>query len=497
MKKLIITFGISGILLTGCVDLLQEPLSFPTPENIEYTEENVTSLANGLYTSLWGGNYAYNCRTILMGLGADDVSCGSYTKRGVHWDQLHVDMASMENDFMTMWDNMYKLIQGSNQLIEGLTATSSMTEEEKKQYLGEAYFMRAFAHFNLVRWFGDVPAFTDSQCATDFLGNSTITRNSVEDIYKKLIVPVLQLAETLLPNRGRVSDAPNSTVSKWAAKACLAEVYLTMAGWPLKQTQYYADARDKAFEIIEDGGYDLVDHYEDLWKEATKSDDKEHIFALNHSTDMYSNYGKSYYITEESTSAWSDYVADSCFYERYPEDERKEFNFIDEFIINRRKVSFKNTTMRSPAINKYRDYGGVNSAQSLGITPIYRYADVLLMYAEAQNKADHGPNTFAYEQINKVRKRAMGGIDNPLTPNLDEEEFDKAVFDERGWEFFCEFKRWFQLVRTEKVWDANQFTPRIKEGIDSYGVTKDNRNVYLMPLPSEEVQSCGFTQNPR
>ena len=51
MKKLIITFGISGILLTGCVDLLQEPLSFPTPENIEYTEENVTSL---VYILLFG-----------------------------------------------------------------------------------------------------------------------------------------------------------------------------------------------------------------------------------------------------------------------------------------------------------------------------------------------------------------------------------------------------------------------------------------------------------
>ena len=89
------------------------------------------------------------------GLGADDVACGSTSKRGVYWDQLHIDMASMENDFMTMWDNMYKLIQGSNQLIEGLEATSSMTTEEKKQYLGEAYFMRAFAHFNLVRWFGE------------------------------------------------------------------------------------------------------------------------------------------------------------------------------------------------------------------------------------------------------------------------------------------------------------------------------------------------------
>lgn len=402
----------------------------------------------------------------------------------------------MENDFMTMWDNMYKLIQGSNQLIEGLEATSSMTTEEKKQYLGEAYFMRAFAHFNLVRWFGDVPAFTDSKCAKDFLGNTTITRNKVEDIYKKLIVPDLQFAEMLLPNRGRTT-APNSTVSKWAAKACLAEVYLTMAGWPLKQTQYYADARDKAFEIIDKGGYDLLPHYEDLWKEATKSDDTEHIFALNHSTTMYSNYGKSYFIIEESTAAWSDYVADPYFYENYPDDERKEFNFIDEFIINRRKVSYKNTTMKSPAINKYRDYGGVSSAQSLGITPIYRYADVLLMYAEAQNKAEHTPNTLAYKCINDVRKRAMGGVENPLTPGLSEEDFDKAVFDERGWEFFCEFKRWFQLVRTEKVWDANQLNPDMKAGIDKYGVTKNNRDVYLMPLPSAEVQACGFTQNPR
>ena len=84
-----------------------------------------------------------------------------------------------------------------------------------------------------------------------------------------------------------------------------------------------------------------------------------------------------------------------------------------------------------------------------------------------------------------------------MTPGLSEEDFDKAVFDERGWEFFCEFKRWFQLVRTEKVWDANQLNPDMKAGIDKYGVTKNNRDVYLMPLPSAEVQACGFTQNPR
>lgn len=498
MKKLIITLGLSGMLCVGCVDLTQEPNSFLTPENIEYNERNVTSLANGLYTSLWGGNYAYNCRTMLMGLGADDVICGTTSKRGTFTDQLHVDMGSMEQDYMTMWDNMYKLIQASNQFIEGLEATNSIKEKEKEPYLGEAYFMRAFAHFNLVRWFGDVPAFTDSKCVTDFLGNTTITRNKVEDIYLKLIVPDLKQAEVLLPNRGRASTAPNSTVCKWAAKACLAEVYLTMAGWPMKQTQYYADARDKALEIITDGGYKLVDHYEDLWKEATKSDDTEHIFALNHSNTNYSNYGKSYFTTDEE-GGWGDYLADSCFYERYPNDERKKFNFVTEFQPGGvgRKINFKKTVMRSPAINKYRDYGGVSSPQSLGITPIYRYADVLLMYAEAQNKADHKPNPKAYECINDIRKRAMGGIENPLTPDLSEEDFDKAVFDERGWEFFSEFKRWFQLVRTEKVWEANQFNPGVKKGIDKYGVTKDDRQVYLMPLPAEEAQFCNFPQNPR
>lgn len=497
MKKIIITLGIFGTLFTGCVDLSQEPLSFPTPENIEYNESNVTSLANGLITELWGGNYDYNCRTVLMGLGADDIICGSNDKRGAYLDRLHIEMSPMEQDFSNMWNNMYGLIQASNQFIEGLKATQSISEQNKEQYLGEAYFMRAFAHFNLVRWFGDVPAFTDSKCVKDILGNTTIVRNKVEDIYDLVIIPDLKEAELLLPDRGRTT-APNSTPTKWAAKACLAEVYLTRAGWPLKQTQYYAEARDKAHEIIKDGKYKLVDHYKDLWKEETKSDDTEHIFALNHSSKTYSNYGKSYFTSVEE-KGWGDYLADSCFYERYPNDERKAFNFVTEFQPggSGRKIDFRKTAMRSPAINKYRDYGGVSSAQSLGITPIYRYADVLLMYAEAQNKAEHGPSPLAYECINKVRERAMGGIDNPLTPGLNEEEFDKVVFDERGWEFFSEFKRWFQLVRTEKVWEANQFNPNVKRGIDSYGITKDNRDVYIMPLPSKEAQQCKFPQNPR
>ena len=286
-----------------------------------------------------------------------------------------------------------------------------------------------------------------------------------------------------------------------------------MAGWPLKRGHdYYVLARDKAKEVIDHTDtktYTLVQPYENLWKEANKSDDTEHIFALNHDSNngTASNYGRSYYATEESSSAWSDYLADSCFYERYPNDTRKSFNFIANFKVEGtpRPLNYKRTSMRSPAINKYRDYTPLDAngkvimtAQTNGITPIYRYADILLMYAEAQNKADGSPNALAYQCLNDIRKRAAGGGTYTEAANLSPEDFDKAVFDERGWEFFAEFKRWFHLVRTEKVLEANMYNPRVKAAIEANGIAAKNKEAYYwMPLPIQEVQSCGFEQNPR
>ena len=134
---------------------------------------------------------------------------------------------------------MYNLILNSNLMIEGISGSSG-SFEEKKPYLGEAYFMRAFAYYNLVRIFGDVPAIIDSKSAQDVLGNENIGRNRVADIYDKIIVPDLIMAEEYLPEVPRTRD--NSSVGKIAAQTCLSEVYLTMAGWPLKRTEYYAKA---------------------------------------------------------------------------------------------------------------------------------------------------------------------------------------------------------------------------------------------------------------
>ena len=103
-----------------------------------------------------------------------------------------------------------------------------------------------------------------------------------------------------------------------------------MAGWPLHRTEYYAKAAQKAREIIEApyNHHDLVDHYADLWKEVTKNDNTEHIFAVNCSraTNMASQYGISFLAQEEK--GWSDYLADAEFYLKYPDDERKEWTAI-------------------------------------------------------------------------------------------------------------------------------------------------------------------------
>lgn len=502
MKKYIAALAFAGCMgLSGCADLFQKPMSFPTPENIEYNQDNVTSLTDGLYRKLWFNNWGFNCRPQILGLGADDVIGGSVSKRHYQIDEFYVH----GNDVDVVWEYLYGVIQASNQFIEGLEASSTMTAEAKKPFLGEAYFMRAFAYFHLVRYFGDVPGFTDSTCYEDVLGSKDITRNKTEDIYNLIIIPSLKTAEEYLPTVGRKGNSNNETPTTWAAKTCLADVYLTMAEWPLKKTEYFALARDKAKEVIEKGPHSLLPHYEDLWKEATKQNPTEHIFALSHTkTGQASNYGISYMASEENTAAWSDYLADSCFYERYPNDERKEFNFITKMGEGKRAKDFRKTQMRSPAINKYRDYGGTTtdngaelSAQSSGITPIYRYAEVLLIYAEAQNRADHGPDPLAYKCLNDIRERAVGGGAYEKAENMSEEEFDKAVFDEYGWEFFAEFKRWFQLVRTEKVWEMNQNNPRVRDSMVKNGITKEERRIYLMPLPEQEQTDCGFQPNPR
>ena len=279
-NKIILT-AFSGLLLSSCVDLNQEPESFLTPENIIIDTQNANALASGLYKDLWGWNYGFNCRSQILGIGADDIQTGSLSKRYAFGDELNFTESLFYQDTEDMWKNMFALIRSANTMIEALSSETELSETVKNNYLGEAYFLRGFAYFHLVRYFGDLPIFDDSTCSYDIYGNSGkgIVRADISDVYDLMIVPSMEKAIEYLPNTSRTSN--NASVSVWAAKACMADIYLTMAGWPLKRTEYYEAAKNLTADIINNSPHKLVDTYEELWKEAAKSNNEEHIFALN------------------------------------------------------------------------------------------------------------------------------------------------------------------------------------------------------------------------
>lgn len=489
MKKILyITLTSSLLLTTSCVDLNQEPLSFITEEEYIEFPKDVASTAKGvtaLYNDLWGGNYGFNTRLQRLSVSADDITY-SPTKANNPLgtlESLTPSISGNDVDFSTPWVFFYKVISSSNKIIEG-TPIPTKNPEEMQKVLGEAYFMRGLSYFYLVRLFGDLPLMLTKDDIKE-----GVPRSSVADIYDKAIIPSLTKAAEWLPAKSR--SGFSSTPSQWAAKACLADAYMTMAGWPLNKGQeYYAKAAEITKDIILNSGLSLTENYADLWKESMKEKANEHMFALHHNSKQKtaSNYGKSYYPADFYPNAgWSDYYASEAFYLKYPNDARKAYNFMTEWPIAKDKVvNYKESADGLPAISKYYDYDEgepSKSAQSNGITCIYRYADVLLMYAEASTRATNSVDALAIKSLQDVQNRAH----STLTTTTEPQEFAEAVFNERGWEFFAEMKRWFDLVRLQKVAD-------VKPTEWAGSIFKTNSHYYF-PIPYQQILLTGWTNN--
>ena len=510
MKRNIYLLGL-GLLFstTACVDLDQEAQSFLTeeqfieqPQTIDIVQKTVT----GLYHNLWGENYGFCCRRLRLEVSAGEIipafSKPNNPLGNIH--NLYPTAGVVDTDAQKMWDNYWSVITATNKIINGTPIPETDDAAIYKAAVGEAYFLRAFTYFQLVRTFGDVPFITSGEEAL----NKSIQRTSVATIYDEIIVPDLEYACKNLPGKSR--SGSSDTPSKWAAKTLLADVYMTMAGWPLKKgTEYYAKAAAETKDIIEHAELKLTDKYEDLWKESKKVSDKEHLFAVHNSVIMGnpSQYGKSFYSSDHKYGGWNDYFASPIFAERHPEDDRLAWNIAKVFEgKNGTMIDYKNSINKCPLISKFKDYdvpqGKSVSAQTNGITPIYRYADVLLMYAEASNLAEGAPNKLAKECLKKVQDRAnYPEQDRPAVNN--KEEFDKAIFAERGWEFYCEGKRWFELVRREKVAEYRNIGPKKPgdKGLDEeYGNFYDSsiykaNNHYYFPIPIEQIKMTGWNNN--
>lgn len=493
MKKLAYIAAIaSGMFLTtSCVDLTQEPQSFITEE--EYIARmdlnSLQQAATALYNNLWNGNYGFNCRLQRINCCADDIMYREAKANNelANYYRLSPNITANNADFSTTWTLFFTVINNSNKLINKVVLPEDAAKAKQyNEVLGECHFLRALSYFYLVRMYGDVPMIQKEEDAA-----TQMSRTSVAEIYDQVIVPDLKKAVEMLPSTSRTGFS--STPSKWAAEACLADVYMTMAGWPLKKGQeYYTLAASAAKDIIDNSPLELTEHYADLWKEENKEQANEVLFAIHHSAKMKtaSNYGKSYYPSDFAPNAgWSDYYASEAFYLSYPDDERKDWNYMTEWDTKKGHVTYQESADKLPAISKYYDFdegAPGKSAQANGITCIYRYADVLLMYAEASTRATNSVNAQALAAIQEVQKRA-GYADDQLTTTTDPAAFTTAVFNERGWEFFAEMKRWFDLVRLEKVSEVRADTWN--------GSLFQSNNHYYFPIPYQQIELTQWKNN--
>ena len=383
------------------------------------------------------------------------------------------------------WPKLYNMRMWTLDIVAGMNIDQSL----KNRCLGEAKFLRAHYYFILVRLFGGVPLLTEPQTSEDDLKPF---RASKEEIYK-LIEDDLKEAINLLPDKSSYSASDLGRASKGAAMGLLAKVYLT-------QRKEYAEIV-RLCEEIQKLGYRLNDDYSDNFN-PNKKNGPESLFEVQYygktNYDFWSNENQSSWLSAFTGPRNSDMVAGGYgwtqptaeFVSQYEEgDNRKDKTILylgcPDFDGKQYQSSYSTTgyNLRKFLVPKSisMDY---NTSPANFV--VLRYADVLLMKAEALN--EQALTTDAEAPLYEVRKRA--GLTNRADiEGLTQDQMREKIIQERRIELAFEGDRWFDLVRLKDNY-ALKF-------LHSIGKTNAAEKHLLMPIPLKEIEANGnLKQNP-
>lgn len=443
-----------SLAMTSCSDFLTEdPKGKLTPSTYFSTQDELNMSVYSLYQKVMA-TQGYTNMQLPQWMG-DDMTAnpGSNKQAAAEFDAFAP--ADNNKGVTECWNQHYIVIKAANYIVLNAEKTPT-TAEEINIAIGQAKYWRAYSYFTLVRIYGPLPMNLTNEI------DYALPLSSVVDVYAQ-IVKDLQDAEAILPtsysSEPRAMSGANTYITQQAAKSTLAAVYMAMAGWPLKQTEYYAQAAAKAKEVIDgvnSGKYEYI-----------LENEFKHVYAPSHNytheTVVGINYQQAFTWVQdsqltssnlfESLGGWGDAFGEIRFWKNMPTGPRKDATYNPKILLNN-KIDSKlvdwwekdekgvnyipeNHPMFSiftvgPGDTDY-DY---TKPASLDMTNshrhrIIRYAEVLLWYAEAQARADGSPNAFAYECINNVRNRA--GLEN-LPAGMTGVAFADAALAEHGWE---------------------------------------------------------------
>ncbi len=466
----------------SCQDLEENPLGSLVNDSFFKTESDLEAAVTAAYRPLvqdpWGGFGSTRMWIPLM--GADDLTTLPGGNKG---DFREFDQFNPTNINPALigaaWRNPYDMIYAANNVLENYEKVDGR-DEFINQSVGQVRFLRAFAYYWMTRVYGDLPL------VTSIVTDLEIELSPVADIYA-LIVEDLLFAKSNLPDSWPGEPGrPNL----WTAKSLLSSVYLTMAGWPLKDETKYAMAATEAKDVIDNGPFVLETNFADLWTMANEKNN-EFIWSIQY-TGISGNPQLStivgYTTMPGEESGWDDLFFEVGFYKRFPEGPRKEATFHTQFVNTSGEptITFENSATQHPYMAKFRDGAltWLDTYEHKYMTGRdichLRFAEVLLIYAEAQAMADGNPNAAAYTAVNSVRNRA--GLDN-LTSGLSKLDFRDAIIAERGWELAGEYSRWFDLIRTEKVEEM----AALKDPLDLAPKGSVDKSIYHAPIPYNEI----------
>ncbi len=474
-----------ALLLAGCTGLIScnnfldlSPVSQVPVRDFYRTGEDIKIALESAYAAL-ASDGQYNSQFYLAEVPSDNTTAtGTST---LNFDNFTVDPLNAVIE--RTWTATYQGIARCNAVLDRIDPIP-MDATLKEQYKGEARFLRALQYFNLVRFFGDVPLVLHE--VTNQQEAFASGREPAAAVYEAIIADLLA-AEASLPTFYTAStDIGRAT--KGAAMTLLGKVYLT-------RKQYEAAAQ-KLKEVIDLNTYILLPNYASNFGPSNKNN-RESIFEIQYRTggfDLGSPFASLFgrrgdFIVVFGVLAGNDQnVPTQEFLNTYERDQAGR-------IIDRRftasmdsqYVDTKGNIVRQTFVKKYL-FPQALAFDGDSNWPVLRYADVLLMYAEALNEAG-GPTADAFQAINAVRTRA--GL-APLA-GLNYAGLKLAIEKERRIELAFENHRWFDLVRWGKAVAVMNAHFR---AINSRSVMQPHQVLLPVPQSQIDVNPSRMCQNP-
>lgn len=469
VRKLLLIMAPCAIVVTSCGDDFTHlsPISERNVERFYSSSADFVTAVNGVYATL-ASNGAYNRSFVLLHEMRSDntMNGGGSTGLAQAYHRLaHFEEQATQPELSLPWTTAYQGISRANTILDRLGNLDN--EVLANRIRGEALFLRSLFYYHLAVLWGNVPLQLKAVSTPDVEVNQVTA-----DVIYEQVAADLEIAQGLLPLSYEQKDVGRAT--RGAANALLGLVYLTAGKSNLAEVALR--------RVVDSGQYSLVPNYADLWG-PDKKNNVESVFEIQYKaggtktgsqfTDYYTPFGGSGGVgAGNAPQALSPGLTDIFLVQHgMPEQDKRHFG-----------GTFDSTTTGSVYIKKW-----VSTPFAPGDAdnnfPVFRYADVLLMLAEAL-----GENEEAYSLINQVRARA--GV-TPISASTPGSFKDKLLF-ERRLEFVTENKRWADLLRFGVARQVMaQFPPLV-----AYGHTeRDIRLLYLIPQREIDVANGALKQN--